>query len=210
MKRVAPSHTYSLNQAIAIEDFGERSLTLHCTDLQLAGLNATARDIVSRLSEPATLYQVAAALAQDYGQPVDVVLADVQTIVTRMLEMGIVEQVEATQGVSPTVKEVDTTMDDTTLYTVNPDVSCREEGPDGALLFNPDTDEVLVINPTGLLIWQALAEPRSPQGTVEVLYERCNNVPESEVAQDVDQFIEQLASKGFISACQSLSPGAAT
>lgn len=88
--------------------------------------------------------------------------------------------------------------DDTTQYIVNPDVSCREEGPDGALLFNPDTDDVLVINVTGLLIWRALAEPRTLQEVADRLLEQCKNVPEGEVAQDVGEFIEQLVEKGFI------------
>jgi hypothetical protein len=87
---------------------------------------------------------------------------------------------------------------ESTLYVVNPDVSCREEGPDGALLFNPDTDQVLVVNVTGLLIWQALSEPRTREATVEALVERCTNVPEDEVGQDVNEFIDELVAKGFI------------
>ena len=84
------------------------------------------------------------------------------------------------------------------LYIVNPDVSCREEGPDGALLFNPDTDDVLVVNVTGLLIWQALAEPRDRDQVVAALVEQCDNVPEDKVAQDVSEFMEQLIAKGFV------------
>ena len=37
-------------------------------------------------------------------------------------------------------------MSETKRYQANPDVSCRPEGPDeGAILFNPDTDAVIVI-----------------------------------------------------------------
>jgi hypothetical protein len=82
------------------------------------------------------------------------------------------------------------------------DVSCREEGPDGALLFNPDTDEVLVVNVTGSLIWQALAEPRTPQQVVAALVEQCDNVPADQVAQDVNEFIEQLLAKEFVNIYQ--------
>ena len=43
-------------------------------------------------------------------------------------------------------------MPDTKRYLVNPDVSCREDDlTEGALIFNPDTSGILVINPTGLL-----------------------------------------------------------
>jgi hypothetical protein len=92
-----------------------------------------------------------------------------------------------------------TTTENTTLYVVNPDVSCREEGPDGALLFNPDTDEVLVVNVTGSLIWQALAEPRTPAQVVAALVEQCDNVPADQVAQDVNEFVERLLAKEFVS-----------
>ena len=36
----------------------------------------------------------------------------------------------------------------------NPDVVLREEDPSGALLFNPDTNQIRVINGTGLFIWK--------------------------------------------------------
>ncbi len=38
-------------------------------------------------------------------------------------------------------------------YLCNPDVVLREEDKSGALLFNPDTNQVKVINNTGLFIW---------------------------------------------------------
>lgn len=84
-----------------------------------------------------------------------------------------------------------------THYVSNPDVSCREEGPDGALLFNPDTDQVLVVNITGLLIWQALAQPTSRAEVVEAVEAQCANVPD-EVADDVNAFIDEIIAKGFV------------
>ena len=89
-------------------------------------------------------------------------------------------------------------MSDRRRYLVNPDVSCREEGPDGALLFNPDTDAMLVINPTGLLIWQALDRPRTRDEIVAHLLEACEDVPTDQVAADVDEFIQTLQPGGFI------------
>ncbi len=84
-----------------------------------------------------------------------------------------------------------------TKYIINPDVSCREEGPDGALLFNPDTNQVVVLNVTGLLIWEALASPRTRDEVVEVLLARCDNVPQG-VADHVGRFISELETKGFV------------
>lgn len=84
-------------------------------------------------------------------------------------------------------------------YLVNPDVSCREESPEeGALLFNPDTDAILVINPTGLLIWRALEQPRTQDEIVAHLLETCDNVPTDQVATDVEAFLQTLQPGGFI------------
>lgn len=87
---------------------------------------------------------------------------------------------------------------DALQYIINPDVSCREEGPDGALLFNPDTDQVLVVNPTGLLIWRALDRPRTLDEVVAALVEQCDNVPADQVGPDTRDFVEELVGKGFI------------
>jgi hypothetical protein len=89
-------------------------------------------------------------------------------------------------------------MGSSALYVANPDVSCREEGPDGALLFNPDTDDILVINVTGLVIWEALAEPCTEEQVVEALMARCDNVPAEEVDEDVSAFLGQLLDREFV------------
>lgn len=88
--------------------------------------------------------------------------------------------------------------EDALRYLANPEVSCREEGPDGALLFNPDTDQVLLINPVGLVIWQALERPRTLEGIIAFLKERCDRVPEGQVHQDVSEFIAAMVDRGFI------------
>lgn len=85
---------YRVNPAIAIEDFGERSLVLHCEDLRLVELNATARDLVRRLDGATPLAQVAEAMAADYDQPVSVVLEDALAIIAQMDALDVVQQVE--------------------------------------------------------------------------------------------------------------------
>jgi len=86
-----------------------------------------------------------------------------------------------------------------TVYLANPDVSCREEGPDeGAILFNPDTDAILVINPVGLLIWRALEQPRTVPDIVAHVMARCDDVPADQVADDIISFLQTLQPGGFI------------
>lgn len=83
-------------------------------------------------------------------------------------------------------------------YLVNPDVSCREEGPEGALLFNPDTGDMLVINTSGLIIWQSLARKRTVDEIVTVLNETCDGIPKDRVEEDVLEFIQKLLPGGYI------------
>ncbi len=85
------------------------------------------------------------------------------------------------------------------VYQANPDVSCREEEPDeGAILFNPDTDAILVINPVGLLIWRALAQPRTIAEIVDHVLAHCEDVPTDRVAADVEAFLQSLQPGGFV------------
>ena len=84
---------YRLNPVVAIEDFGERSLALHCEDLRLVELNATARDLVNRLDGETPLEAVAAAMAGDYQQPFEMILEDARIILGQMEQLGIVEPV---------------------------------------------------------------------------------------------------------------------
>lgn len=88
MKHHSP--TYRVNPVVAIEDFGERSLALHCEGLHMIELNATARDLLRRLDGETSLEQVAAAIAEEYGQPLETVLADVQETVVQMIDLDLV------------------------------------------------------------------------------------------------------------------------
>lgn len=84
-------------------------------------------------------------------------------------------------------------------YLASPDVSCREEGPgEGAILFAPDTDTVLAINATALLLWRALATPATRDDLVGRLRDACEDAPAGDVAGDVDVFLQALLPGGFI------------
>jgi len=89
-------------------------------------------------------------------------------------------------------------MGDTKRYQANPDVSCREEPPDGAILFNPDKNDVMAINPVGLLIWQALRQPCTQEEIAAHLLEVCEGAPADQVATDVSEFIQTLVPGGFV------------
>ena len=89
-------------------------------------------------------------------------------------------------------------MNKTTQYLVNPDVSCRIEDNDGAILYNHDSHGVQVINPVGLEIWETLSTPHTRIQLISHLKVVCAEVPETEVEKDIDSLIEQLEQTGFI------------
>lgn len=76
-------------------------------------------------------------------------------------------------------------------YGVNPVVSLREESG-GALLYNPDLDEVVLINVTGRMIWEAISQAQTPEEIVA--YIEANTREAENVLADVESFIESLLS----------------
>ncbi|MGD1994269.1 MAG: PqqD family protein, partial [Anaerolineae bacterium] len=89
---------YRLKPVVAIEDFGGSSLALHCGNLQLVELNATARNLIARLDGRSSLRQVAAAMAEQYDQPQKTIEVHAAETAARMLELDIIEQVASSPG----------------------------------------------------------------------------------------------------------------
>ena len=76
----------------------------------------------------------------------------------------------------------------------NPVVSCRTEGDDGAILFNADTDSTLLINPTGIIVWNFLSKPRTVEEIVEYITNTFSNNPDlTSIRKDVESFVTDLA-----------------
>lgn len=78
-----------------------------------------------------------------------------------------------------------------TRYVANPVVSCGDE-QDGAILFNPDTDDMVVINPTGRLLWDLL---QTPQGIAEMAARLAETYPDvslEQATQDAQAFVDEL------------------
>jgi len=91
-------------------------------------------------------------------------------------------------------------------YIRNPDVVLREEDEDGALLFNPDTNQVKVINSTALFIWRQCDGSHSLQSILKDLNQEFDEVPLDQVEQHVNDFIGDLTQTGFIGTAES-QPG---
>jgi len=93
---------------------------------------------------------------------------------------------------------VEGSSDKTVRYIRNPDVVLREEGTDGGLFFNPDTNQVKVVNFSGLFIWQQCDGTRDLPGLVTALQGVFDEIPADRVVQDVRDFVTDMVESGFI------------
>ena len=85
-----------------------------------------------------------------------------------------------------------------TLFVRNPDVILREADQDGGLLFNPDTNNVKVINSTGLVILNLCdGEHTLPQMLTRV-QELFEGAPENDITNDLQTFLDAMISMGFV------------
>lgn len=89
-----PSSVYRLHPDVAIEDFDDRSLALHCSKIQLVELNATARDALKKMDGRASIADIARAMIEEYDTTLEIMLADLQEIVAELHELELVEAVD--------------------------------------------------------------------------------------------------------------------
>jgi hypothetical protein len=79
-----------------------------------------------------------------------------------------------------------------TRYMANPAVS-RGDEHDGAVLFNPDTDDTSIVNLTGRALWTFMETPRTIDELAAYLVKTYRGVSTEQATQDATQFIQSLA-----------------
>lgn len=84
------------------------------------------------------------------------------------------------------------------MIKINPLAVFRQEMDDNAILFNPESGEIFALNPTGRVIWQALAEGLDRDAVLARLAEKCNAPLPPEASRDLDEFLAALKLKGFL------------
>ena len=77
-------------------------------------------------------------------------------------------------------------------YRANEVVSCIDEGEDGAMLYNPDKDETILLNPSGRSIWVLLAAPRTLDEIASHLAATYPSVTREQATQDATEFLASL------------------
>ena len=83
-------------------------------------------------------------------------------------------------------------------YQINPDVVLREEDEDGGLLFNPDTNQVKIVNATGLFIWKQFESARPLNAVVEAIQQTFDGAPQDVLTKDVSDFVTEMLHMGFL------------
>jgi hypothetical protein len=91
-------------------------------------------------------------------------------------------------------------------YIRNPDVVLREEEADGGLLFNPDTNQIRVINSTGLMIWKLCDGEHNLAEMSKALNEAFEGSTTDQAMKDVRTYIEDMKAAGFIGTIETQTP----
>ncbi len=185
---------FRMRHDVALADFDQVTLAFQAADHTLTELNATARMIVNALDGRRTLRAVAADIAARQAAPVSDVADDVAETVGYLQERRLVTPVCR----QPFKKGIGTMTQNAVAYLADPDVSCRIEDDDGAILYAPESAVTQVINPIGLEIWETLSTPQTIDTLTAHLVEVCEDAPVESVREDVKAFLVRLAGNGFI------------
>lgn len=187
-----------------MEGFEDGALVLRLADRHLVELNATAHFILARTDGRQDVAQVAAAVAETFEIPPAEALQDTLALYAQLVGQGIVEPAASHQEEEEN-RTVGKTSDESPRYMRNPDVVLREEDPDeGGLLFNPDTNQVKVLNTTGLFIWQQCANGSTLDEITAAVQKGFEDAPADAVADDVKEFVEGMVESGFIGTVEEL------
>jgi len=178
-----------------LETFEEGALALVIRGRQLVELNQVAADIICRMEEGNGLLDISASLARCHEISLEQASQDVLSLCKELESTGVLES-------QPDIQLEENSNMETNLlsqYTKNPEVVLREEDPDeGALLFNPDTAGVKVLNSTGLFIWQYCEIAHTFDEIVKEVQKGFDEVPIDSVAKDVREFVDGMIDGGFI------------
>lgn len=84
------------------------------------------------------------------------------------------------------------------LYGKNPDVVLRKEKEEGGFLYNPDTNQIKVLNTTGLFVWHLCDGLHSLDDIVQGVKDNFEDVPSEHVATQISSFLNELMTSQFV------------
>jgi len=185
-----------LRSDVVMEGFDDGALILRLADRHLIEVNPVGQHILELTDGKRSPTQVANLLAERYAIAAAEALQDTLAFYSDLRSQGVLE-VAAPKN----EKEVQHMADNLPLkprYLRNPDVVLREEDEDGGLLFNPDTNQVKVVNPTGLFIWQRCDGQHDFEQLLAAILEEYEDAPLDEVRSDTQEYLDGMLQTGFI------------
>ena len=190
-------NVFRLRPQVVLEGFEDGVLVLRIKDRRLLELKPTAQRILELTNGQRDAAQVAVLLQESDQITDEQALLDVLSLYEDLFTQDIVEIVNPVQGAKENTT-VDNTLNTSSRYIINPDVGLREEDEDGGLLFNPDTNQVKVINATGLFIWKQCDGTQNLNEIAAAMQDAFENAPADQITEDVNEFIEEMVGAGFI------------
>jgi len=186
---------YKLCDDISIECFGERSLIFLASRLEVIEINVVTRQVLELLNSNKKLGEVVSIIVKDFKVHEKEVAEDIFRVIDDLCRQGVLKPVvqlkKRMRG-----EKVDKEL---IKYIADPGISFREENSDGGILFNVDTNNLYIINTVGVLIWKFLLPyPRTKLEVISHIMEKCENVPDDQIEEDISNFLKNLYIAGFI------------
>jgi hypothetical protein len=71
-------------------------------------------------------------------------------------------------------------------------VNCVDEGEDGAMLYNPDKDDTVLLNPTGRVVWGMLEAPKTLEQLADGLTQTWPELKPDQAKADTQAFLDSV------------------
>jgi hypothetical protein len=188
---------HRIKPAIKAEAFEDGVLLLNPRDRTTMEFDRLARDVIKLTDGKRSVKEIALLLSSAQPADLETVSLAITDVYDKLASQGIIEAIhypyidEGVQGMTQNPVPTD-------FYLCNPDVVLREEDEDGGLLFNPDTNDVRVINATGLFIWKECQSQQEPAAIIKALQVTFEDAPLESVTADVQEFLADMLHSGFI------------
>ena len=82
-------------------------------------------------------------------------------------------------------------------YILNPKIVFREEEEE-SLLYDPDTGRVRILNETGTLIYELLAQKLNREKIIDSIISEYDDMNRQDLEKDFDEFTAQMEQSGIL------------
>jgi hypothetical protein len=83
-------------------------------------------------------------------------------------------------------------------YACNPEVILREEEKEGGLLFNPDTNQVIVLNSTGVFIWRMCDGSHNVEDIIQEIQNEFEGASPDVLKIEIPKFLDMMVNAHLV------------